>query len=356
MSTQDRFSVGFVTSENPHSLMHMRTLEALPEVETVHVCHLGGGDRDTIRQASSKIASETERLEELLQRDVDALLVSVRNDECPAALDAAVDAGKPALFEKPGALTAERLRGIAEAAGSKNLTMGTMLTFRNDPVFLDVKQAVDGAALGEVMAVEARQVTSQVRYRDPSFWLFDKAKAGSGILSWLGCHHIDALCYLLDDRIESVAAMVDTKNPFPIDVEDTACLVLKFKSGVLGTVHAGYHLVGSASGYSGARYDAFMALRGTEGYVRIPLSERGGYSLNSIADGWASGGVRDYAFTVPSSPAYGGVAGEQFVRQFLQASRTGASALAPIEAMVHVLDVIEAAIESSATGRTVTIG
>ena len=331
-------------------------MEVLPEVETVHVCHIGGGDRDGIREASSKIASETQHLEEMLKHDVDALIVSVRNDECPAVLEAAVAAGKSALFEKPGALTAERLRGIAEAAGGKNLTMGTMLTFRNDPVILDVRRAVDGGALGDVMAVEARQVTSQVRYRDPNFWLFDKSKAGSGILSWLGCHHIDALCYLLSDRVESVAAMVDTKNPFPIDVEDTACLVLKFKSGALGTVHAGYHLVGSSSGYSGARYDAFMALRGTEGYVRIPLSERGGYSLNSIADGWASGGVRDYSFSLPSSPAYGGVAGEEFVRQFLQASRTGASALAPIEAMVHVLDVIEAAIESSQTGRTVTVG
>ncbi len=355
MSTQDRFSVGFVTSENPHSLMHMRTLEALPEVGAVHVCHFGDGERDGIRQASSKIATETEQLEEMLRQDVDALIVSVRNDECPAALDAAVDAGKAALFEKPGALTAARLRGIAKAAGSKNLTMGTMLTFRNDPVILDVSRAVRAGALGEVMAVEARQVTSQVQYRDPTFWLFEKAKAGSGILSWLGCHHIDALCYLLDDRIESVAAMVDTKNPFPIDVEDTACLVIRFKSGALGTVHAGYHLVGSASGYSGARYDAFMALRGTEGYVRIPLSERGGYSLNSIAEGWASGGVRDYSFTLPDSPAYGGVAGEEFVRQFLQASRAGRPALAPIESMVHVLDVIEAAIESSLTGRTVSL-
>ena len=356
MSTQDRFSVGFVTTENPHSLMHMRTLETLPEVEAVHVCHIGGGDRDAIRQASSKIASETERLEEMLTNNVDALLVSVRNDECPEVLDAAVDAGKGALFEKPGALTARRLRGIADAASSKNLTMGTMLTFRNDPVILDVRRAVDGGALGDVMAVEARQVTSQVRYRDPNFWLFDKAKAGSGILSWLGCHHIDVLCYLLGDRVESVAAMVDTMNPFPIDVEDTACLVLKFSNGALGTVHAGYHLVGSSSGYSGARYDAFMALRGTEGYVRIPLSERGGYSLNSIAEGWASGGVRNYAFTVPSSPAYGGVAGEEFVRQFLQASRTGAPALAPIEAMVHVLDIIEAAVKSSETGRTIAVG
>ncbi|MDE2715812.1 MAG: hypothetical protein OXI33_02210, partial [Chloroflexota bacterium] len=118
----------------------------------------------------------------------------------------------------------------------------------------------------------------------------------------------------------------------------------------------GYHLVGSASGYSGARYDAFMALRGTEGYVRIPLSERGGYSLNSIAEGWSSGGVRDYSFTLPSSPAYGGVAGEEFVRQFLNASRGGKAALAPIEAMVHVMDVIEAAVESSETGRTVAVG
>ena len=84
-------------------------LEVLSEVEAVHVCHLGGGDRDAIRQASSKIASENENLEEMLKHDVDALLVSVQNDECPSVLDAAVDADKGALFEKPGALTAERL-------------------------------------------------------------------------------------------------------------------------------------------------------------------------------------------------------------------------------------------------------
>ena len=116
MSAHDRFSVGFVTSENPHSLMHLRTLEVLPEVETVHVCHMGGGDMDALRQASTKIGSETDRVDEMLNKDVDALLVSVRNDECPAVLDAAVDAGKGALFEKPGSLTAERLRGIADAA------------------------------------------------------------------------------------------------------------------------------------------------------------------------------------------------------------------------------------------------
>ena len=47
------------------------------------------------------------------------------------------------------------------------------------------------------MAVEARMVTSQVRYRDPAHWLFQRATAGSGILSWLACHYLDLLCYLL---------------------------------------------------------------------------------------------------------------------------------------------------------------
>ena len=355
MQSKRLFSVGYVFSDNPHSLMHARTLEALPEVDAVHLCRLGQGNMEDVEKQTAKTATRTDRLDELLRRDIDALMVSVRNDECPPVLDAAVDAGKPALFEKPGALTAGRLQSIADAARKKNLTMGTVLTFRNDPVILDVKRAIRDGALGDVMAVESRQVTSQVRYRDPTFWLFDKAKAGSGILSWLGCHHIDALCYLLDSRIESVAAMLDTKNPFPIDVEDTACLLMKFSNGVIGTMHAGYHLVGSSAGYSGAAYDAFLAVRGTDGSARIPLSERGGYSVNSIADGWAAGGERHHAFTLPESPAYGGVAGEEFVRQFLIASRDGSPALAPIESIVHVLHVIEAAIEASASNRTVDV-
>ncbi len=356
MPSQNSFVVGFVSSGNPHSLMHMRTLEVLPEVETVHLCGLEGEDMDALANESSKVATSTNSLEELLKRDVDALLVSVRNDQCPAILDAAVEAGIPAIFEKPGALTAARLQGIADAARAKNLTMGTMLTWRNNPIVLDAKQVIDGGALGDVMTVESRQVTSQVRYRNPEHWLFDKSKAGSGILSWLGCHHIDMLCHLLDDRIESVAAMVATKNPFPIDVEDTACLVFRFSNGVLGTMNAGYHLVGSASGYAGATYDSFMALRGTEGNIRVPMSGKEGYTVSSIAEGWAAGGVRGRTFSPPDSPAYGGLAGEEFVRQFLVAARTGAPALAPIESIAHVLEVIEAAVESSATGRTVLVG
>ena len=51
----------------------------------------------------------------------------------------------------------------------------------------------------------------------------------------------------------------------------------------------------------------------------------------------------------------GGAAGEEFVLGHLTASRTGGEAPTSIDDAVHVLEVIDAALESSATGRTIKI-
>lgn len=60
-------------------------------------------------------------------------------------------------------------------------------------------------------------------------------------------------------------------------------------------------------------------------------------------------------FDLPESKAYGGVSGEQFVLEFLRAARIGTPPLCPIDAAVHVLEVIEAALESSSSGRAVRV-
>jgi predicted dehydrogenase len=353
---KDSFVVGYVSSPHPHAPFHVRTLELLDSVKAVHFCGLEGEDTAAIAAGTSKAASTTDDLDSLLARDdVDALIVCVRNDIGPGVLEAGIKAGKGALFEKPGSLRAADLRCVAELAKQRGLTMGTMFQNRFKPSVAEARESRQKGALGTVMAAEARMVTSQVRYRDPNHWLFGKATGGSGILGWLGCHYIDILCYMLDDRIVEVAAMLGNQNPERLEVEDTAMLTLRFAGGTLGTLHAGYHLPGSEGGYSGASYDSFLALRGTEGYVRLPM-EDSGYTLFSQAPGWANGGMQYRSFDPPKSDAYGGIAGLQFVKDFLTASRTGAPAPVPIDAGIHVLEVIEAAIESSETGRAVKIG
>jgi predicted dehydrogenase len=349
------FRVGFIASPHPHAAMHLKTLEVLPQVEAVRCAGVAGADGAAFAAEISK-GRPVDSAEALLAGgDVDALLVCVRNDLAPALLDAAVDAGLPVIFEKPGALLAADLRRIARRAGERGLTFGTFLQWRGHPVIQEVRQAVADGALGRVMAVEGRMVTSQVRYRDPGHWLFQRETAGSGILSWLGCHYLDALCFMLDDRVTEVAAFVGHQNPEPIDVEDTAGLVLRYAGGALGTLHAGYLLRGSNAGYAGATYDTFLGLRGQLGYARLPLSEGTAYTLFSEAPGWRAGGRRERRFDPPPSPAYGGASGEEFLHQFLLAAREGRPALAPIEAAVHVLEIVEGALSSSAGGRAVRL-
>lgn len=358
MSNTDALSVevGMISSPHPHAPMHVKTLEVLSEVTAIHVCGVADEDTDALGEGATKVQSVTTSVDELLARpEVGAVVVCVRNDLCPDILNAAVEAGKPVLFEKPGALTAADLRAVAERAHGRGLTMSTFFQNRWNPAMRDAVEICRSGALGKIMAAEARMVTSQVRYRNPGHWLFRKDTAGTGILSWLGCHYLDLLCHFLDDRVVEVAALVAQQNPEQIEVEDTACLVLRFSSGVLGTLHAGYHLIGSEAGYSGAAYDTFIGFRGTDGYLRLPR-EMDGFTVHSLAPGWEGKGKQDRVFEPAQSPAYGGVSGEEFLREFLRASCAGEPGPAPIDAAVHVLEIIEATIESSNTGRTVRIG
>ena len=214
MGSADGFVVGVVSCNNPHSDFHVKTLEELDEVEKVYLCGLEGEDLDSLAANTTKTAGTMGSVAEMVANpDIDAVLVSVRNDQCPAVLEAAIDAGKPAIFEKPGALTAAELRRLANKAADAGVTVGTMYTSRANPVMREVKKAREAGDLGRVMHVEARFITSLIRYRDPNYWLFKRSQAGSGILSWLGCHHIDILSYILDDRVAEVSAMVGSLNP-----------------------------------------------------------------------------------------------------------------------------------------------
>ena len=354
MSDNDRsYTIGFVFSaQHGHAQGHMRTLNEVPQVSDIHLCAIQDGELEELAAMSSKVRTTTRELDRLLKRDdLDALVVCVRNDLGPEVLQAGVDAGLPSIFEKPVALNADHLRPVAESAKAKGITIGNFFQWRWQPVIREMRNARSNGALGRVMAAEARMVTSQARYRRPSSWMFQKETAGSGILGWLGCHLLDMLNYTLDDTVVEVMAMVGNQGREEITVEDTAMLVMRYASGVLGTLHAGY-LLPKYEGSGGD--DSFLALRGTDGYARLPL---GGPSVDvmSIAPGRAAGGLKSVSFQPPESPAYGGRSGEIFLLDFLKAAKEGKPAPSPIEGMVHVLEIIDAALQSSETGRAVKI-
>ena len=186
-------------------------------------------------------------------------------------------------------------------------------------------------------------VTSQVRYRNPGHWLFRKDTAGTGILSWLGCHYLDLLCHFLDDRVVEVAA-----------------LVAQQKSGA--DRGRGHGLPGAAvlqrgaghaaRGLSPDRERGGVLRRGLRHLHRFPRdgrlpapAARNGTASRCIAwrPAWEGKGKQDRVFEPAQSPAYGGVSGEEFLARVLARRRAGGQpGPAPIDAAVHVLEIIEA--------------
>jgi predicted dehydrogenase len=216
---------------------------------------------------------------------------------------------------------------------------------------------VEQGILGTLISAELRMLTTQVRFRDPDYWLFKKKHSGGGMLAWLGCHYVDMVRHVTGEEIVSVSAEVATRNGEDIDVEDVAVLSFRLASGAVGVMHVGYVMALSGGGYHNiGGYDTYVGLNGQRG--RLHWSSDGTPTqlrVESDHPEWSAAPKRQFDFTLSSSPAYGGVHGETFVQDFLRATWGEGDVPASGKDALQVARVVEAAYESSESGRRVQI-
>ena len=252
MSRDRQLVVGAISSHG-HELGHVSVLEQLEEVRAIHVCAATDlVDVEELAGESTRVVGKYTSVDALLERtDLDAVIMCARPDHAPPIMEKVVSAGLPVLYDKPASTRSADLRRVAEIARRKGLTAGAMLQWRYHPMTLSLKRALDKGALGEVMTIEGKMLNGLLRYRDTSTYYFDPEKAGHGILSWLGCHCLDLVLYLMEERVVEVMAMVGNLNPEKVAVEDTGFLILTFESGRMGT------------------FQARLSSAGREGYLRL---------------------------------------------------------------------------------------
>ena len=219
--------------EHPHSLAHLGTLQVLPEVEGILLWDENQTALDEVqRTRGEKVEATFTELDSLLaQDDLFFVIAALRNDLGPDIFVRALEAGVHLMAEKPIGKTAIDTARVVEVAGRHERTLGVCYQNRCNPLVLQARELIAQGLLGPLISVDMRMLTTQVQFRNPQHWLFDKERAGGGILSWLGCHNIDMLRYLTQDEIVAVAAEVATRNGAAIDVEDIAALSLRLGSG-----------------------------------------------------------------------------------------------------------------------------
>lgn len=150
---------------------------------------------------------------------------------------AALEAGKHVLVEKPMEINLGRTDKMIAAAQKANRYLGVIFQYRFLPAMQYLKKSIDSGLLGNITLGEA----TVKWYRSPDYfkvapWRGTFDYDGGGALMNQGVHFIDLLLYLLGP-IESVMAYSDTLLQ-PIEVEDTAVVCLRFKSGALGVIQA----------------------------------------------------------------------------------------------------------------------
>jgi len=349
--------VALLGLSHPHSGILLDTLAGLPEI--TELCLWDADGAAVTRQLGSpqrKVIQVTSELDCVLsQTDIAFALVCVRHDQMLAVAGQVIASGHHLMIEKPAGLNAAEIVALQQRAKAADRVASVLYPRRLHPCMIAARQWVAGGGIGSLLTMEGRFLATQVRFRDPSSWLFRRSLAGGGILLWLGCHMLDLLHHVSGDEIVEVGARFAIRSGEQIEVEDCAALSLRFASGTVGTFHAGYTLAFSGSGYlNRTGYDSYLGFNGRAGRVVWPDLNPKLYVESAPATPGAPAG-REESFPLPESSAYGGTFGETFFRQFIAATQGRGAPPTQLADALRTARVIEAAEESARSGRFVTV-
>ncbi|MCS7460821.1 Gfo/Idh/MocA family oxidoreductase [Paenibacillus doosanensis] len=196
------------------------------------------------QEAEARGARFFEDLNELLaQSDIDGVIVDTPTNMHRDVMVAAAKAGKHIFTEKVVATTLKECNEILAAVEEAGVKLTVSLPRLNAGYTLAAQDILSQGLLGDITLVRTRlshngAIPSE---RGPQGWLpahfFDAQLCGGGAMIDLGCHpmYLARLFLGLPDSVTASYGYVTGK-----DVEDNAVSVLRYASGALAVVEAGF--------------------------------------------------------------------------------------------------------------------
>jgi predicted dehydrogenase len=159
--------------------------------------------------------------EELLaDGDIEAVYNPLPNHLHPEWTIAAAEAGKHVLCEKPLAMTSAEARRMIEACEGAGVKLMEAFMYRLHPLWVEVRRAVDGGAVGELRAVQ----TVFSYFNDDPDNIRNIVSAGGGALYDVGCYAVSVARLLFGSEPTSIQAAVRRDPALGTDVLTSAVL------------------------------------------------------------------------------------------------------------------------------------
>jgi len=191
---------------------------------------------------------------------VDVVCIALPHTLHAEATIAAVRAGKAVMLEKPMAPTLADCDAIVRVIAETGVPFMVAHPYRFMATYQEAQRLILDGAIGRPVVGMAAMVKD---------WTFDRREPwhlapGGGMWLTNGCHLVDRLCLLLDDRPKDVRAMVGARF-HPQRVDDVGVGLIGFEGGAIG--------IARAIGYRAGADDHWTEIQGTEGALRVSHNE-----------------------------------------------------------------------------------
>jgi len=199
---------------------HVRTAAASSDAELVAICETNPEARVSLMKQYPG-ATVTDSPARLLEK-VEAVIVATPATSHAELGNMAIEAGIPALIEKPFALTVADAEQLAEKAEKRNvpILVGHLLEYH--PVVERLKEMLEKRELGDLYYLYSQRVNlGQIRPDENALWSF-------------GPHDVSVALFLLGEMPVTLSAQ--GRSYLQRGIEDVVFLNLMFESGVMAHV------------------------------------------------------------------------------------------------------------------------
>ena len=258
-------------------------------------------------------------------------------------------AGKHVWSEKPMANTYAEGKALLDLAKKKKLRLWGAPAVVNSPQFEFMSKTIQSGKLGRIASAHG-----QYGHTGPLWSAFFYEKGG-GSMPDLGVYNMATLTGLLGPA-KSVMAMtsivnpertVDDKGKIKVEAEDNAHILLEHDKNVISHVMCGFNYFDPHGHEAGNQSLHSIQVYGDAGNIRL------------IGYDWETNGVvLDTSWTEPPklmSTDKGGYEWQEGARVVGESIVKGIEPRINVEHALHVLEIIEAARKSSATGMKIKL-
>ena len=262
----------------------------------------------------------------------------------------ALMAGKNVWSEKPMANSYAAGKALLDLARSKNLRLWGAPAVVNSPQFEFMSKRLQAGELGRISAAHA-----QYGHTGPTWSAFFYEKGG-GSMPDLGVYNMATLTGLLGPA-RSVMAMlsivtpertVDDKGKIKVEAEDNAQLLLEHDRNILSHVMCGFNYYDRFGHQAKEQNLHSIQIYGSEGNMRLIGYdwETNGVTLDTLQ----TNGKEELLCT-----DRGGYQWQEGAKVVGESMMKGIEPRINVEHALHVLEIIEAARESQATGKRIKL-